>query len=106
MPGDAKAQMNISGSYFDCAPLTETSPAQSVHRLRPTDIKVVGALGNSLSAGFAIQATLETFQNFTEDRGLAWSAGTSFLVAFRVIGWAGVELLWKFDMAIGPAGSL
>nr|XP_033793551.1 phospholipase B1, membrane-associated [Geotrypetes seraphini] len=46
----------------------------SVHKLRPADIKVVAALGDSLTAGFGLRAT--NLGNLsTEWRGLSWSAG-------------------------------
>jgi len=46
----------------------------SVHQLRPADIKVVAALGDSITAGFgALSWTLLTV--FTEYRGVSWSVG-------------------------------
>ena len=69
---------NISGSHFGCPSLRGRDPARAVHELTPTDIKVIGALGDSLTAGFGILATEQEFfniPNVREYRGLAWSAG-------------------------------
>ncbi|XP_014225962.1 phospholipase B1, membrane-associated-like [Trichogramma pretiosum] len=50
------------------------TPPTSVHRLRPGDIDVVGALGDSLVAG---NGALEEFAigTFIEARGVSWCAG-------------------------------
>nr|XP_015195032.1 PREDICTED: phospholipase B1, membrane-associated-like [Lepisosteus oculatus] len=44
------------------------------HRLRPGDVKVVAALGDSLSAGFGAKAT-SILNLRTEWRGRSWSIG-------------------------------
>ena len=70
--------LNISGSSFSCAPLSSstTGPPSSVHQLRPTDIRVIGAMGNSLTAGFGVLlGPQEIYVNRTDFRGLAWSIG-------------------------------
>ncbi|KAM4723441.1 LOW QUALITY PROTEIN: phospholipase B1, membrane-associated-like [Anableps anableps] len=63
------------GSDFSC---TYTTPSNSVptsaHRVRPADIKVVGALGDSLTAAFGARAT-NLVELPTEDRGVSWSIG-------------------------------
>ena len=42
----------VTSDEFNCPPLPPlTRPAQSVHELRPQDIKVVMALGDSVTAG-------------------------------------------------------
>jgi phospholipase B1 len=46
----------------------------SVHKLLPGDIKVVAALGDSLTAGFGAKST-SIFNIYTEYRGIAWSIG-------------------------------
>ena len=43
----------------------------SVHKLRPTDIKVVGAIGDSLTAANGAKAVLLT-SLLTEYRGVSW----------------------------------
>ncbi|KAJ3612866.1 hypothetical protein NHX12_019123 [Muraenolepis orangiensis] len=63
------------GSDFTC---TNTAPSDSVpasvHELRPGDIKVVGAMGDSLTAGFGAKAKY-IIAMLTEYRGVSWSIG-------------------------------
>ncbi|XP_023133127.2 phospholipase B1, membrane-associated [Amphiprion ocellaris] len=63
------------GSDFFCV---NTAPSNSVptsaHRVRPADIKVVGAVGDSLTAAFGARAT-NLLQLLTEYRGVSWSIG-------------------------------
>jgi hypothetical protein len=47
---------------------------KSVHELRPGDIDVVGAIGDSLTAGNGAFA-LDVFQIYLEERGVSWSIG-------------------------------
>ncbi|XP_057716362.1 phospholipase B1, membrane-associated isoform X2 [Corythoichthys intestinalis] len=63
------------GRDFSC-PNTEPSdsPPTSAHRVRPADIKVVAALGDSVTAGFGAKAQ-NLFQLRTEYRGVSWSIG-------------------------------
>lgn len=60
---------------FDCPPLAP-SPARpdSVHQLRPGDFAVVGALGDSVTAGFGARAT-SLIDLAVEARGASWSIG-------------------------------
>lgn len=46
----------------------------SVHKLRPGDIQVIGALGDSLTAGFGLTAT-NLLGVALEDRGISFSIG-------------------------------
>lgn len=46
----------------------------SVHRLRPGDIDIVGAIGDSLTAGNGAMAT-NIIQVSTENKGLSWTIG-------------------------------
>jgi hypothetical protein len=46
----------------------------SVHRLRPGDIDVVGAMGDSLTAGSASAAS-NLIEALIENRGMSWSGG-------------------------------
>lgn len=50
----------------------------SVHRLRPGDIDVIGAMGDSLVAG---NGALEEWALGTmiENRGVSWCAGNNFM---------------------------
>jgi len=47
-----------------------------VHRLRPGDIDVVGAMGDSLTAGSA-SAAANLVEIIIENRGMSWSGGES-----------------------------
>ncbi|XP_028251819.1 phospholipase B1, membrane-associated-like [Parambassis ranga] len=63
------------GSDFTCA---NTAPSDTVptsaHRVRPADIKVVAALGDSITTGFGAKAK-NLLQLRTEYRGVSWSIG-------------------------------
>ncbi|XP_076605074.1 phospholipase B1, membrane-associated [Chaetodon auriga] len=63
------------GRDFSCAHRAPSdSVPTSVHRLRPADIKVVGALGDSLTAAFGARAD-NLLELGIEDRGVSWSIG-------------------------------
>lgn len=49
-------------------------PPTSVHRLRPGDIDIVGAIGDSLTAGNGALAT-NILQVLIENKGVSWSIG-------------------------------
>lgn len=53
---------------------------ESINKLRPGDIDVIGALGDSLTAGNGIAASY-IFHVITENRGISWSIGW-FLFSF------------------------
>jgi hypothetical protein len=60
---------------FDCNETTSnTTTPDSVHKLRPTDIKLIGAIGDSLTAGWVIKAT-SIYDLFNESRGRTFSVG-------------------------------
>ncbi|NXH34815.1 PLB1 Phospholipase, partial [Myiagra hebetior] len=63
------------GSQLLCEDRSPSSPpATSVHSLKPADVKVVAALGDSLTAGSGIASN--TLQDVTTQyRGLSWSIG-------------------------------
>ncbi|KAM4713138.1 phospholipase B1, membrane-associated-like [Anableps anableps] len=66
-----------SGTKLPCEDLSPSSSIPtSVHELRPADIKVVAALGDSLTAGNGIASspnnTLDVIRQY---RGLSWSIG-------------------------------
>ncbi|XP_028634820.1 phospholipase B1, membrane-associated [Grammomys surdaster] len=72
----AKLQMK-EGTEFTCP---DKDPSDSipttVHSLRPADIKVIGAMGDSLTAGNGAGASPgNIFDVLTEYRGLSWSVG-------------------------------
>jgi phospholipase B1 len=65
----------FNATTFSCAPITPSaSNPTSVHRLRPNDIKVVGALGDSVTAGFGARAT-NLVNLLQEARGASWIIG-------------------------------
>jgi phospholipase B1 len=67
----------------DCPVLTPRNDGpQSVHDLRMDDIKVVGALGDSITAGFGIMGfdttidpIIAALNSYNEYRGLSYSIG-------------------------------
>ena len=74
----ASPLVNISGSSFSCdlSFYDGDTPAKDVHELKPTDISVIGAMGDSLTSGFRILTEPQNLMSeFTDYRGLAWSIG-------------------------------
>ncbi|KAG1234511.1 hypothetical protein G6F68_002725 [Rhizopus microsporus] len=72
--------VNISVPLDIGCPLLKprSTPAQSVHDLRPDDIKIVAGLGDSVMAGFAAKGVQERFlniQNLYENRGVSFALG-------------------------------
>ncbi|NXP21921.1 PLB1 Phospholipase, partial [Scytalopus superciliaris] len=63
------------GSQLPCEDRSPSSPpATSVHSLKPADVKIIAALGDSLTAGTGIASkSLEDLA--TQYRGLSWSIG-------------------------------
>ncbi|KAI1240634.1 Phospholipase B1, partial [Lamprotornis superbus] len=63
------------GSQLLCEDRSPSSPpAPSVHSLKPADVKIVAALGDSMTAGSGIAS--DTLQDvITQYRGLSWSIG-------------------------------
>lgn len=57
---------------------SKTRPT-SVHALRPGDIDVVGAMGDSLTAANGAGAS-NVFQVLIENRGVSWSIGNIILI--------------------------
>ncbi|KAM8945381.1 phospholipase B1, membrane-associated [Pelodytes ibericus] len=67
----------VHGSRLECADKAPSpSKPTSVHQLRPADVTVVAAIGDSLTAGNGIASSpsdvLDVFQQY---RGLSWSIG-------------------------------
>ncbi|XP_050750065.1 phospholipase B1, membrane-associated [Gymnogyps californianus] len=63
------------GSQLLCEDRSPSSPpATSVHSLKPADVKIIAALGDSLTAGTGI-ASDNLLDLGTEYRGLSWSIG-------------------------------
>lgn len=66
-------------SPFKCVVDAVIEPATSVHRLRPSDIKVVGAIGDSLTAALGSNAK-SVLGLLLEFRGRSFThGGDSFL---------------------------
>lgn len=59
---------------FPCRLNVSSQPATSVHRLRPENIQVMGALGDSITAAFGAAAS-SVVNLATEYRGQSWSIG-------------------------------
>ncbi|CAO3689679.1 unnamed protein product [Umbelopsis ramanniana] len=74
------AAATYASSISSCPALTpRTSKATSVHDLRIDDIKMVAALGDSITAGFAAKGiqgpTIVNLANLNEDRGVSFAIG-------------------------------
>lgn len=70
----------VSGQFpvkFDCPQLPPLSrPAETVYELKPQDIKVVMALGDSITAGFGMMGRHgDLFEDLQEYRGQSWCIG-------------------------------
>ncbi|XP_077008603.1 phospholipase B1, membrane-associated [Tamandua tetradactyla] len=76
-PKDRETLQEREGAEVRCPDMgpSHTIPT-SVHRLKPADIKVIGALGDSLTAGNgAGSKPRDILDVFTQYRGLSWSVG-------------------------------
>ncbi|XP_053162282.1 phospholipase B1, membrane-associated isoform X2 [Hemicordylus capensis] len=74
---EAISQQRSFGTSIPCSSRipSNTVPA-SVHNLRPADIKVIGALGDSITAGNgAGSSPRDVLDVLTQYRGLSWSVG-------------------------------
>ncbi|MCI4382273.1 hypothetical protein PGIGA_G00013030 [Pangasianodon gigas] len=73
----AEEQIEPLSTSFPCTVISPSpSVPTSVHLLRPADIKVVAALGDSLTAGYgAGSGQNDLLGVLTEYRGLSWSIG-------------------------------
>ena len=63
-----------TGSDFPCKPFNSTTKPASVHRLKPSDVDVVAALGDSITAAFGTKSS-DLLTLFVEFRGVSWSIG-------------------------------
>ncbi|XP_033736180.1 phospholipase B1, membrane-associated-like [Pecten maximus] len=71
----ARGQSVLADKHvFPCEALEPIPPATSVNNLTPADIKVVAALGDSITAGTGINA-VTPIGLLTQWRGLSWSVG-------------------------------
>ncbi|XP_067613088.1 phospholipase B1, membrane-associated [Eurosta solidaginis] len=69
----ARSLVNFCDTLNGPGRRSETRPT-SVHRLRPGDIDIIGAMGDSLTAGNGIFAT-NLLHITVENRGMVWSIG-------------------------------
>ncbi|KAI5724804.1 hypothetical protein M8J77_007346 [Diaphorina citri] len=70
-----KVQPHYEGPFpCDLSQARSPLPPNNVNQLRPGDIDIVGAIGDSITAGNGIVATNPSQVN-TENRGLSWSVG-------------------------------
>ncbi|KAM3861027.1 phospholipase B1, membrane-associated-like [Diretmus argenteus] len=67
----------VTGTEMPCKDLRpSSSPPTSVHALRPADIKVVAAVGDSLTSGNGIASSPNNLLDvLSQYRGLSWSIG-------------------------------
>lgn len=59
---------------FNCSVFKDTIKTQTVHQLRPSDIRVIGALGDSLTAAAGANAAT-SLGLLIENREISWSMG-------------------------------
>ncbi|XP_065188122.1 phospholipase B1, membrane-associated-like [Sycon ciliatum] len=64
----------VYGSNITCKVERSASVPTSVHKLRPSDIKVVAALGDSVTAAFGARSS-SLLTIWIEYRGISWSIG-------------------------------
>ncbi|XP_034254861.1 phospholipase B1, membrane-associated [Thrips palmi] len=67
--GEPRFPCNVSAAL-----VRSDTPPTSVHRLRPGDVDLVAAMGDSLTAGNGAMA-LNVLQVANENRGMSWSGG-------------------------------
>ncbi|CAH1224523.1 PLB1 [Branchiostoma lanceolatum] len=70
----ASVQTQTAGAQLNCPLQKSNSAPTSVHRLRPEDVKVVGAIGDSLTAASGAKART-IIGLLTNYRGVSWSIG-------------------------------
>ncbi|KAK2170678.1 hypothetical protein LSH36_1g12015 [Paralvinella palmiformis] len=69
---------------FQCDTSQQYGPSTSVHRLRPSDVKVLAAMGDSISAGNGVGAE-RLLAVALENRGESWDIGGDFSLEEGVI---------------------
>lgn len=62
------------GSHFACPSISKHQAPTTVHRLTPSDIKIVAALGDSVTTAFGARST-SLVDLFVEFRDISWSIG-------------------------------
>lgn len=64
----------MKNEIFPCEPFRLNKNATTVHELTPADVSVIGAIGDSITAGTGITAKTP-IGLLRQDRGLSWSGG-------------------------------
>lgn len=75
--------MVAPGAHFPCstAGTRSSKPPKNVHQLRPGDIDIIAAMGDSLTAGVGLLATGSDIQGISfENRGASFSIGNNNFV--------------------------
>ena len=62
------------GSHLTCPAISKHEAPTTVHRLTPSDIKIVAALGDSITTGFGARSK-SLVDLFVEFRDISWSIG-------------------------------
>ncbi len=74
IPAEFFSKTNAKGSNFPCKVFHNRTKPKSVHRLRPSDVDVVAAMGDSITAAFGAKSR-NILEIFCEFRGISWSIG-------------------------------
>lgn len=76
-----KIQRRIPPSYpFPCNVTKSKENTTSVHRLRPSDIKVIGAIGDSIVAANGALGAMYPFANIFEYTGVSFAGGKIYFL--------------------------
>lgn len=81
-------QSRVPSIPFECSPQPEQDPPDSVHRLRPADVRVVAALGDSITAGHGVntdEGLIGLLGVLAMNRGEVWSIGGDEMLEHPVI---------------------
>ncbi|ELU00766.1 hypothetical protein CAPTEDRAFT_224221 [Capitella teleta] len=71
---DSHNDLYSTAINFECNLTASASKPTTAHEVRPSDINVIGAIGDSITAGFGITAT-NILQVLRNDRHLSWITG-------------------------------
>lgn len=67
-------ESGLKKSIFPCELFHDHTNPKSVHRLKPSDVDLIAAMGDSITAAFAAKSR-NVLEIFVEFRGVSWSAG-------------------------------
>lgn len=74
LPAEFLNKGPTTGAEFPCKLFHNHTNPKSVHRLKPSDIDYVAALGDSITAAFGAKSR-NLLEIFAEFRGVSWSIG-------------------------------